>query len=266
MIKLIASDMDGTFLDEKHAYDKARFSRLLDQLEEQGILFVAASGRSLITLEELFADFLDRIALVAENGAIVLYKGELIAESLMPADQYLAIATQLEAMPHCRGYMLSGRHGAYAPQTASESFLEGASNFYVNIVQADLHEVEDEIFKLTASFTEESIEEDTALLSQLFEGIKAVTTGFDGMDIILEEVNKATGLVALCQHLGVKAEQVMAFGDNGNDMEMLQFAGAAFATENAKDEVKDVSDQVIGHCKDEAVQTFLEEWIRENGN
>jgi len=86
----------------------------------------------------------------------------------------------------------------------------------------------------------------------------AVTTGFDSMDIILKGVDKGFGLYHLCQELGRQASDVVAFGDNLNDMEMLTFAGRAVATENARDEIKVVADEVIGHHKDGAVFDYME--------
>ena len=95
-------------------------------------------------------------------------------------------------------------------------------------------------------------------LNTIFEDMTAVTTGFDSMDIILKGVDKGFGLYHLCQELGCKASDVVAFGDNLNDMEMLTFAGHAVATENARDEIKAVADEVIGHHKDGAVFDFME--------
>lgn len=263
MIKLIACDMDGTFLDDEHRYDETRFSALLDQLEERGILFAVASGRSLISLEELFSAYLDRIAFVAENGAIVTYKGQILNQTLMESHDYLPIAAKLDEMSDCYGYMLSGRHGAYAPPTINKDFLAKARQYYAHIRVEDLAQVSDHVYKLTAHLTAQTISERVEEISRIRPGIRAVTTGFEGIDIIFDSVNKATGLEALCQHLGLTADQVMAFGDNGNDLEMLAFAGKAIATENAKDEVKAVADEVIGHCKNQAVQTYLEEWLHE---
>ena len=85
-----------------------------------------------------------------------------------------------------------------------------------------------------------------------------MTTGFDSMDIILKGVDKGFGLYHLCKELGRQASDVVAFGDNLNDMEMLTFAGHAVATENARDEIKVVADEVIGHHKDGAVFDYME--------
>lgn len=50
----------------------------------------------------------------------------------------------------------------------------------------------------------------------------------------------------------------MAFGDNLNDLQMLEYAGTAIATENARPEIKAVADQVIGDCNQESVMAYLE--------
>lgn len=55
MIKLIASDMDGTFLNPQGNYDKRKFQDLLRQLTERNILFVVASGNRMERLRQIFA-------------------------------------------------------------------------------------------------------------------------------------------------------------------------------------------------------------------
>ena len=60
-MKILATDMDGTFLDHLGAYDKARLDNLLDACEAKDYVFTVASGRALLALEELFDGFVDRI-------------------------------------------------------------------------------------------------------------------------------------------------------------------------------------------------------------
>ncbi|WP_031829480.1 HAD hydrolase family protein, partial [Vibrio parahaemolyticus] len=68
-IKFIASDMDGTLLDQYGRLDPEFFDLFL-QLEEQGILFSAASGRQYYSLRDTFAPIKDRVLYVAENGTL----------------------------------------------------------------------------------------------------------------------------------------------------------------------------------------------------
>lgn len=262
MIKLIATDLDGTFLTKQHTYDKALFARVLDKCEEQGILFTVASGRPMLSVQRLFADVLDRIAIIAENGGIVSYKGKVISEHLMTSEQYLSMAGQLEVLDDCKGYLLSGRVGAYAPLAIDDVYFNHVSNYYENTQKAHLAEVTDDIYKLTAQFSDEFIAEHSRALTEANPGLAAVVTGFGGMDIILEGITKATGLAALCERLEYTPSDVIAFGDNFNDAEMLSFAGKAIATANAREGIKEMADQVIGSCEDGAVLTYLEGMLK----
>ena len=134
---------------------------------------------------------------------------------------------------------MSGRRGAYAPNDADPAYLKAMERYYENVMATDLEAVTDDIFKVTAKFQGDTIMERGDYLNTIFEDMTAVTTGFDSMDIILKGVDKG-------------------FGDNLNDMEMLTFAGRAVATENARDEIKAVADEVIGHHKDGAVFDYME--------
>ena len=88
-----------------------------------------------------------------------------------------------------------------------------------------------------------------------------MTTGFESLDIIPRGVDKGFGLRHLCQELGIKTSQVMAFGDNLNDLQMLEEAGVAIAPSNAREEIKAVSDHIIGHHKDGAVLDYIEKEV-----
>ena len=90
-IKLIATDMDGTFLDEKGAYDRQRFDRLLKEMQARGIHFVAASGNSMPRLNRIFEGFEKEVTFVAENGARLVEKGETILHQTMPRAEVTAL-------------------------------------------------------------------------------------------------------------------------------------------------------------------------------
>ena len=72
MIKLIVSDMDGTFLNPKGVYDKERFQKLLDKMTEKDISFVVASDNRMDRLNAVFSGISGNIDFVAENGALVI--------------------------------------------------------------------------------------------------------------------------------------------------------------------------------------------------
>jgi hydroxymethylpyrimidine pyrophosphatase-like HAD family hydrolase len=76
--KLFVTDMDGTFLDAEGCFDRKRLERLVTDFERAGYLFAVASGRAVLSLSRLFEGFEDRIAIIAENGSLVLYQNQTI--------------------------------------------------------------------------------------------------------------------------------------------------------------------------------------------
>lgn len=100
MIKLIATDMDGTFLAEDGTYNQEQLAALLPKLAEKGILFAVSSGRSLLAIDQLFEPFLDQIAVIAENGSVVQYRGEILFADMMTKEQYTEVAKKVLANPH----------------------------------------------------------------------------------------------------------------------------------------------------------------------
>ena len=75
-IKVIVTDMDGTFLDDAKQYDRARFMAQYQELKKRDIEFVVASGNQYYQLISFFPQLKDEISFVAENGALVFEHGK----------------------------------------------------------------------------------------------------------------------------------------------------------------------------------------------
>jgi len=254
--------MDGTFLKSDGTYDKERLARLLPKMEEKGMLFAVSSGRSVLAIDALFEDVLDKIAVIAENGSIVQYQGKVIFADFLSKEQYIEIAKAIQMNPFYEneGMLFSGENAAYVLEGATEKYLAKCYHYYENVkVISDYDQMDnDRIFKITTTFNGDTVLDGSDWLDQHLDYITAVTTGFDSIDIILSYVNKGFGIDHLCQELGIDASEVVAFGDNLNDFQMLEYAGKAIATDNARVEIKAVSDEVIGNCNEESVIAYME--------
>ena len=77
MIKLVATDMDGTFLDGEGRFDMERLKNLLVSYKEKGIYFAVASGRGILSLKKLFADVRDEVIFIAEMAATLSFMGKI---------------------------------------------------------------------------------------------------------------------------------------------------------------------------------------------
>ena len=72
-----------------------------------------------------------------------------------------------------------------------------------------------------------------------------MTTGFESIDIVLDHVDKGVAIVELAKKLNLDMDQVMAFGDNLNDLHMMQVVGHPVAPENARPEILELAETVI---------------------
>ena len=114
----------------------------------------------------------------------------------------------------------------YNQDTVDETYLKESQHYNENIQKVvSLEAITDDIFKFTTNFTEETLEAGEAWVNENVTGVKAMTTGFESIDIVLDYVDKGVAIVELAKKLGITMDQVMAFGDNLNDLHMMQVVG-----------------------------------------
>lgn len=85
-IKLVAVDIDGTFVHSDYTYDIPRFQCILSRMKEAGCQFVVASGNQYDQLRDLFPGYHEELSFVAENGAFVKDRTELIFAAEIPKE------------------------------------------------------------------------------------------------------------------------------------------------------------------------------------
>lgn len=243
-IKLIATDMDGTLLRDDRTFDYARMENLLDELDERGIHFVAASGNQYTQLRSYFNPVNpDRVTYVSDNGALVMNHEEVIAESSITNEQIDRVIdwnnrvnAKLENL-----IVLSGHNGAYVSNHATPEVIGMVKSFYPIVHQVDkFKEIEDNIFRFTFVWPQgvdvhQYIQQ---LRAEFGEELHTTGSGFGTVDILAPGVNKRTGLEQLGEKWDIKPEEMAAFGDNGNDLEMLRYVKYPFVMPNAEDFMK----------------------------
>ena len=79
-------------------------------------------------------------------------------------------------------------------------------------------------------------------------------------DIIPKDGGKTAGIQAVLEHYGIKKEECMAFGDGGNDKDMLQYAGIGIAMGNATEDVKQVADYVTKDIDEDGILHGLQQF------
>ena len=263
-IKLVATDMDGTFLDGQGKFDMERLKSLLVKFKEKGLYFAVASGRGILSLEKLFAEVRNEIIFIAENGSLVEFHGQDLYEATMSRDFYLDTFEKLKESPYVNTgkLLLTGKKACYVLDSVDLGGRRIIKKYNENIVKvASLADIDDEIFKFTTNFTPETIAEGEAWVNENVPGVKAMTTGYESIDIVLDYVDKGVAIVELAKKLGLDMNQVMAFGDNLNDLHMMQVVGHPIAPENARPEILELATEVIGSHKDQSVIAYMEKLV-----
>lgn len=250
MIKLIASDLDGTLLLNKAQSLTDRQIEIIDRVLDRGIIFAAASGRQCRSLEMLFGKLSDRMLLIAENGALVKYKGEILAKNVMDKKLALDIINDAYNRNNCE-VLISGQTKAYIrPKT--QEYLDRMTKVVKYDCQLikDFDEIDEDILKVAVcdlSGANNSAE----YFHQKYDAVAKVTvSGALYIDFTDLSVNKGTAMAQIQESLGIKPEECMAFGDNFNDVELLDSVSESYAMDTAADGVKAHAKYIVNNVED----------------
>lgn len=242
MIKLIATDMDGTLLNDKKEVNK-EFWEIFEKLDAKGIKFVAASGRQYQNLREIFEPIKDRMIFIAENGSYVVEnEKEIYSRILEKKDVERFIKTGREIKGS--NMVLCGKKSAYI-ESSDPDFVREVEKYYQERVLVDdlldiVEKGQDEIIKI-AYCSLIGTEENVYPYLKHEKDFQVVVSGEIWLDISHMESNKGIAIDILKERFGISFDEVMLFGDYLNDYDMLQRGKYSYAMENAHEEVKKIA-------------------------
>ena len=240
MIKLIASDLDGTLLQNGAQSLPEGVIPFIEKLAtEHHILFVAASGRQYPNLVRLFGSASKHMAFICENGSLVFYRDKLIAGHPMDKETALAISHDILSLPGCE-LQISGEKTCYLIPK-NERFVDRMVNHVKNDIKllATPEEHPEPYFKISV-FEESGIAEGHGpeLLNRHKDKAQCTISGKAWLDCVAPGVNKGRALQELISLLGIAPDECAAFGDNFNDLEMLDSVKYGYVMDNAIPEIK----------------------------
>ena len=153
MIRLIASDIDGTLLPYDETVMPQRLFPLIRRLRERNILFCPASGRQYHSMRTLFAPVADEMCFLCENGAVLYGPGTeegapLLSKTLLPRQEALALSRAIMDIPGC-DVIIEGQNLNYLCGCGPELVHEMAVNHGNLVTMVDRPEdVPEEIVKI----------------------------------------------------------------------------------------------------------------------
>lgn len=255
-VKLIASDMDGTLLDENGQVPPETFDLIL-ALRERGVRFVASSGRRYDRLCDFFSPVKDRMDFVASNGAQVFADGVQIDREVY---SHLAIRRLAKTVA-----MFPNMHLALFDRT--KSYLLDDEDKFVREVDKDLPNVERiyelpspqvSIIKASIFCDDGNVMDNAYVLQRELGGLFTFApSGSSYIDAMQPGISKASGIAQVMEYHGIDVSEVMAFGDAMNDYEIIRFVGTGCAMANGRPALRAVADRVIGSNVEHAVQSEM---------
>lgn len=262
MIKLVASDLDGTLLLNGAQELPEGLFPLVRELKKKGILFVAASGRQYANMRRLFEPVLSDMAFICENGAFAIQDEKVLYEDAFSPELAREIAETI--------YAKEGAEFSYS--TKDFYYMMPKTHHYedlmLNVVKnrckivKSFEEMTESCVKLAVyertGLTEESIR---YWRERFGDRCTVVTSGFAWVDFIPFGTNKAKGIQKFREILSAAPEECVVFGDEYNDIEMLKSVKYSFAMAHSKQGVR-----AAASYETPRVEPVLERIIAANGN
>lgn len=249
--KLIVTDMDGTLLGSNHQVTDENKLALKKALEK-GINVAVATGRMFDSAKSHTSFLGNKMPIISCNGALIqeAETGEVIYSNKMDSNVCLDIINILE------------KHNVFYQCCTSDTlmckynkeYLEKYKDIHdsmakeINIVIKDdftKDVLENDILKLIVSE-----ENNGELLEKLKKDISKVadleitSSWFNNIEIMNKDVNKGNAVSHIAKYLGIDKKDIIAFGDNYNDVSMLEYVGMGVAMGNADDFIKEKANYI----------------------
>ncbi|MDO6849567.1 Cof-type HAD-IIB family hydrolase [Priestia megaterium] len=238
--KLIALDMDGTLLNNQQEISKEN-REAISKAQEQGVHVVLSTGRSLLTCREYAQSLQLSSYLITVNGSEIWDEsGELVERKLIDASSIEKMwnLTQEHKLNFWAVTTDKVWRDEFPEDIASQEWLK----FGYDIPDDALRE---EVLKQIAGISDFEIS----------------NSSLTNLEINALGINKAKGIMTVCERLGISMNEVIAMGDSLNDMAMIEAAGCGIAMGNAQEAVKEAADWVTDTNVNNGVAKAISHWV-----
>lgn len=259
-IKIVLTDIDGTFLaDDKSV--PALHAKAAHDILANGLQFALVSARMPEALYPITDGIgLPRIPVISYSGGLVLTESEdVLHDKKMPADDTARILAEMSA----RWLDISVNY--YSGRRWYVRRIDARVQREIDITQATAEIASfDELLragvlpnKILIMCEPPVCEEMERELGKIFPRLNVVRSAPYLLEIMDRSVSKATGIEVLLRHYGFGVDEAVAFGDNYNDIEMLEYIPQSVAMANAPAKIKEIASAVTDSNENSGIYTYL---------
>lgn len=248
--RILVFDLDGTLLDSSHRIP-ADVRKLLTSLHEQGIESTLATGRPFAAVQGFIRELDLQLPLIVFNGAVVASPdGQQLSARPLPsaaAKNILALLKETQTANQLYLHATDDFFYGDSQGPAADYIMkkDGLGCRYVQSLTDVLDDADCDPAKMFSIGPREELEQLQRTLRRVEPTVSCVFSEHDMLEFLGPHVNKGTALSILCDEIGTTLDSVLAFGDNMNDLEMLQVAGTAISMDTAPDALKAEADWII---------------------
>lgn len=264
MIRLIATDIDGTLLHDQQDTLNPAYFEVIQNLQKKGIYFCAASGRQYSSLKKLFGPAAKDMIYITQNGSDILYQNKNVFSRPMTMEASRQLVLDTRAIPGAQSMYCTG-DTAYFEEGDWEVYQLMKEEYHFNCKMVpDLLNLDFPCVKFSL-YLKEQVNEITG---QEFTPKWKLTHdvacgGAYFMDVMERNVNKGMALRKVLKMFGVSPEETMVFGDNHNDLEMMSEAKYSYAVANARTAVKTAAAYETASNNEDGVLMVLKKLLNE---
>ncbi len=248
-MKLIVTDLDRTLLrSDKTVSDYT--TGVLNKCREMGYLIVFATARA----ESGMVRFTHEIkpdAIISSGGAVISVNGEIIYEKAMSVADVQTVVRMSNEFTGGKG-----RITAESAEGYFSNFVPDDPDRYNAFTYADFSKIAIPCYKITAELERDEWGE---AIVQACDDCSVISYSGELWQRFASKIStKETALKRLTEYLKTDISEVIAFGDDTNDIGMLKMAGTAVAVDNAINEVKAVANYITDNNDNDGVAKYLE--------
>lgn len=263
--KAIFSDIDGTLLNTKHQIP-LNTKKKIQNINQHGIPYVLVSARMPKGMTAIREELGAKSPMICYSGALVvdeddkpIYSVALRSESAEKLCQRIGeINPKISINIYSNDEWLVEDRKEY--WVAQEMDITGVLAKEVSFQDEMVYQ---EVHKILCMGEKEDIKELEEKLVKEFPEIRIYKSKDTYLEIMSMKASKSDAVHMLEKYFGVKQEEIIAFGDGHNDIDMLEYAGLGVAMGNASDEVKEAADFVTDINDNEGVRQVLDQYFSE---
>lgn len=251
-VRLIITDLDQTFLKTDKSISQYSLN-VIEECKRQGVVIAIATARSEKEAER-YIDLIKPDIVISNGGALVKYKEDIVFESMLSA----SISDEL-----IRDCILNPNVGEITVATESAYYwnrhdLSEFGNDYSHAIYNDFTKpLNCPTYKITVEIFEENAADELAAKYPQCDFIHF--SGEEWYRFAHKNATKGYAISKLLQYLHIGFDEVAAFGDDYNDVDMFKNCGYGVAVSNAIDEVLQIATHVTSSNDEDGVAKFIEE-------